>query len=405
VNTRKSTARPTKDKMKRFASSSIRAASTARLPAAISTRFAAADAKPLVNQAAVLEKIKDIQVRDYPMPTVGDDDCLVEMKSVGICASDVHYWQHGRIGHFVMEKPMVLGHEAAGVIAKVGKNVKNVQVGDRVALEAGVPCRNCKTCNSGKYNLCPDMAFHATPPYNGSLARYVSHPGDYCFKLPDNMTLEEGALCEPLSVGVYACTEKAKVLPGESVAVFGAGPIGTICALVANGLGAKRIIACDILPDRLAFLQSLSPNIVTLDTKGLPADEVAEKIKALNDGELVDGSIDCVGFDSVITAAIKCTKNGGSVALVGMGPEMATIPLINAAIREVDLLGVFRYRNTYPTCIDLLSTKKVDLFPLVTHRFNFDQEGVLDAFETCRTGRDGAIKCMINIGAEPGAKL
>ena len=200
-----------------------------------------------VNHAVVLDNIKDMKLKEYPMPKMGSDDCVIEMKSIGICGSDVHYWQHGRIGDFVCNGPMVLGHESAGIVAAVGSGVSNLRVGDRVALEPGVPCENCEQCKSGKYNLCPDIAFFATPPIHGSLARYVAHPAKWCFKLPANMTLEEGALCEPLSVGVYACKEKAKVRNGDTVAVFGAGPIGTICSLVANGLYFLMLILSSII--------------------------------------------------------------------------------------------------------------------------------------------------------------
>eukprot|EP01064_Diplonema_japonicum_P033591 TRINITY_DN6660_c5_g1_i1.p1 TRINITY_DN6660_c5_g1~~TRINITY_DN6660_c5_g1_i1.p1 ORF type:complete len:361 (+),score=77.67 TRINITY_DN6660_c5_g1_i1:53-1135(+) len=357
------------------------------------------------NHAVVLEAIKDIQLKEYPMPEMGDSDCLVEMKSIGICGSDVHYWQHGRIGDFVCDGPMVLGHESAGVIVKVGKDCKKLKVGDRVALEAGVPCAACEQCTGGKYNLCPDIKFFATPPVHGSLARYVAHPEKWIFPIPDNMTLEEGAMCEPLSVGVYACVEKAKVEPGKTYSVFGAGPIGTICALVANGLGAGKIILCDIQQNRLDFCKKIIPSMVVLNTTGMSGEEVAEAVKAANGGEFCDGSIDCAGVESVVTAAIKSTKNGGSVCLVGMGKPTCTLPLLDASIREVDLNGVFRYRNTYPKCIELLSTKKVDLDPLITHRFEFTYDSVMDAFETCRTGRDGAIKCMINIKDTPEHKF
>ena len=349
------------------------------------------------NTAVVLEEIKDIQMRDFPMPEAKAGQVVIEMKSVGICGSDVHYWQHGRIGHFVCDGPMILGHECAGIVTEVGPDCTTLKVGDRVALEAGLPCGDCKICKTGKYNLCPDMAFFATPPIHGSLIRYLAHPEKWCFKIPDSMTLEEGAMCEPLSVGVYACEQKAKVKEGSTVVIFGAGPIGMLTSLVANGLGAKKIYLCDIQQNRLDTCKRLLGDVlVTINTDGLSGEEVAEKVKEANGG-LVDGAIDCAGVESVITAAIRCTDNGGAVCLVGMGKPCCTLPLLDASIREVDLLGVFRYRNTYPTCIELLSSKKIDVGPLITHRFSFTHESVMDAFETCRTGKDGAIKCMINL--------
>eukprot|EP00397_Hematodinium_sp_SG-2012_P040997 GEMP01045056.1.p1 GENE.GEMP01045056.1~~GEMP01045056.1.p1 ORF type:complete len:307 (+),score=51.17 GEMP01045056.1:212-1132(+) len=294
---------------------------------------------------------------------------------------------------------MVVGHESSGIVVKAGKNVTHLQENDPVALEPGVPCGQCDQCRTGKYNLCPDIRFFATPPIDGSMARYIAHPGKLCFKIPDSLTLEHGAMCEPLSVGVYACEQKAKVTAGSSVVIFGAGPIGTLCAMVSRGMGAKKVIVCDILASRLEFLKKLIPEstLATVDTTGMSVEDVAAKVKIINGG-YCDGAIDCAGVESAISAAILCTRNGGSVCLVGMGKPLATLPILNASIREVDLLGVFRYRHTYPQCLELLASGKVDVMPLITHRFQFTQESIMDAFETCRTGRDGAIKCMIHIG-------
>mmetsp|Transcript_23813 Transcript_23813/g.52459 ORF Transcript_23813/g.52459 Transcript_23813/m.52459 type:complete len:358 (+) Transcript_23813:53-1126(+) len=353
------------------------------------------------NQAMLLRDIKNMNLEAYPKPSCGPDDVLVAMKSVGICGSDVHYWQHGEIGDFKMTGPMVIGHESAGEVVEVGANVSNCKVGDRVALEPGVPCDNCEQCKEGKYNLCPDIRFFATPPIHGSLQRYVVHPARFSFVLPENVTTEMGAMCEPLSVGVYACEQKARVKPGQTVAVFGAGPIGTMCSLVANGMQAGKIILCDINPERLEFVASLIPGLVTINTTGLDSKAVATKIEEANGGKKVDSCIDCAGAEPVIQAAIYCTKNGGCVCLVGMGRPEMSVPLLNASCREVELQGVFRYRNTYPACIDLMATGKVDVKPLITHRFEFTQESMMEAFEACKVGKgkDGsnAIKCMINL--------
>lgn len=354
----------------------------------------------MANEAVLLREVKSMAIEPYPEPTVGDDDVLVAVKSVGICGSDVHYWQHGAIGDFILTAPMVIGHESAGEVVEVGANVANLKVGDRIAMEPGVPCGKCEQCASGKYNLCPEIQFFATPPVHGSLQRKVAHPAKFCFKLPENLTTEQGAMCEPLSVGVYACEQKAKVQPGQTVAVFGAGPIGTITSMVAHGMGAGKVILCDITPERLDFCKSICP-VECVNTMGLSAKEVAAKIEELNGGKKVDSCIDCCGVESAIQAAIFCTKNGGVVCLVGMGKPEISVPLLNASCREVELQGVFRYRNTYEKCIELQASGKVDVAPLITHKFEFTQESVMDAFNTCLTGKgsDGrnAIKCMINI--------
>jgi len=364
---------------------------------------------PCGNTAWVLQTIQDAQLQPFPAPEISNDEVLVEIRRVGICGSDVHYWQHGRIGDFVCCAPMVLGHESSGVVAEVGENVTDLAPGDRVALEPGVPCEECKQCLSGKYNLCPEIRFFATPgphdePGHGSLARYVAHPAKWCFKLPESVSLEEGAFCEPLSVGVYACEQKAKIQQGDSVVIFGAGPIGTLCALVANGMGAGRVLLVDIQESRLDFVKTILPDIVTLNSTDLSPEELAEQLKLKNNGAELDGAIDCCGKESAISAAIQACRSGSTVCLVGMGKPVISLPILKASIREISLEGVFRYRNTYPKCIALLSEKKLDVGPLLTHRFEFTAESLLDAFETCKTGvgKDGrtAIKCMISI--EPG---
>lgn len=364
------------------------------------------DLSKVQNKAVVLKGVHNMGLDNYPMPEVKDDDCIIEMKSVGICGSDVHYWQHGKIGNFICKGPMVIGHESSGVVVKCGKCVSGLKPGDRVALEPGVPCGFCEQCKSGKYNLCPDIRFFATPPIHGSLQRYVAHPAKFCFKLPDNVSNEEGAMCEPLSVGVYACEQKAKVKPGSKLAVFGAGPIGTICSMVAHGMGAEKVILCDVVEPRLEFCKSCIP-IETINTRGLTSQQVADKIKQLAGG-LVDGCIDCCGVESAVQAAIYATKNGGVVTLVGMGKDQATIPLLDASCREVELQGVFRYRNTYPKCIELLAKKKVNVEPLITHRYVFNNDSIMDAFKCCMDGKspDGrsSIKCMININDEDAEK-
>lgn len=367
-----------------------------------------ADDAELRNQAMVLHRVGDMTMMPWPMPEVGPDECLVAVQRVGICGSDVHYWHEGRCGNFVVEKPMIIGHESSGIIVRVGAEVQGLKEGDRVAMEPGVPCEACRQCVSKKYNLCSvfspgsvpkkKQGFFATPPVHGSMARFISHPARFCFKLPEGVSLDEGAMCEPLSVGVYACEQKAQVQPGSTVAIFGAGPIGTICAMVAHGLGAQRIILCDVSENRLTFCHEKCCPVLTLITKDLSADAIARQIVALNEGCPVDCSIDCSGAPVCIEAAITCTNTGGKVCMVGMGARPVTLPIFSAAAREVDIVGVFRYRYTYPKCIEMLETCKLNVMPLITHRFEFTDESVMDAFETCRTGRDGAIKCMIHVG-------
>ena len=227
----------------------------------------------------------------------------------------MHYWVEGRIGHFVVEKPMVLGHESAGIVEKVGDKVTSLKVGDRVAMEPGVPCRRCVRCKDGKYNLCPDMAFAATPPYDGTLARYYTLPEDYCYKLPENMSLEEGALIEPTAVAVHI-TRQAAIKPGDSVVVFGAGPVGLLCCAVAKAYGAKKIVTVDINDERLQFALKYAAN-ASFKSARVSAEENAKNlIKECGLGAGADVIIDASGAEPCIQTAIHALRMGGTYVQV-----------------------------------------------------------------------------------------
>ncbi|KAH9647305.1 Sorbitol dehydrogenase [Citrus sinensis] len=300
-----------------------------------------------------------------------------------------------RCADFVVKEPMVIGHECAGVIEKVGSEVKTLVPGDRVALEPGISCWRCDHCKGGRYNLCPEMKFFATPPVHGSLANQVVHPADLCFKLPDNVSLEEGAMCEPLSVGLHAC-RRANIGPETNVLIMGAGPIGLVTMLGARAFGAPRIVIVDVDDYRLSVAKELgADNIVKVSTNLQDIAEEVEKIqKAMGTG--IDVSFDCAGFNKTMSTALSATRAGGKVCLVGMGHLEMTVPLTPAAAREVDVVGVFRYKNTWPLCLEFLRSGKIDVKPLITHRFGFSQKEVEEAFETSARGGT-AIKVMFNL--------
>ncbi|XP_067636043.1 sorbitol dehydrogenase-like [Eurosta solidaginis] len=345
------------------------------------------------NLTAVLYGIEDLRLEQRPIPEIADDEVLLAMDSVGICGSDVHYLVNGRIGDFIVNKPMVIGHEAAGVVAKVGKKVKHLAVGDRVACEPGVPCRYCDHCKVGKYNLCPDMVFCATPPYDGNLTRYFKHAADFCFKLPDHVSMEEGALLEPLSVGVHAC-RRAGVELGSKVLVLGAGPIGLVTLLTAKAMGAEKILITDLVQQRLDVAKELGATHTLLINKNDTAEDVVKQVHAVMGAE-PDKSIDCCGAESTTRVSILGTRSGGCVVIVGMGVAEPKIPLMNALVREVDIRGVFRYCNDYPAALALIASGKINAKRLITHHFDITETA--KAFETARYGHGGAIKVMIHV--------
>ncbi|KAJ7410997.1 hypothetical protein WISP_105054 [Willisornis vidua] len=390
-------------------------------------------------QTTVLTVHGELETR--PIPEPGPNEVLLRMHSVGICGSDVHYWQHGRIGDFVVKNPMVLGHEASGTVIKVGSGVTHLKPGDRVAIEPGVPREMDEFCKTGRYNLSPTIFFCATPPDDGNLCRYYKHSASYCYKLPDNVTFEEGALIEPLSVGIHAC-KRAGVTLGSKVFVCGSGPIGLVNVIVAKMMGAAAVVVtaiqllisrdvlvpsgawrgiggffpgdvkekrrCGYPPEQLAPLHKLSygssedlsaPRLqkakevgadFTIQVKNETPQEVASKVEAVL-GCMPDITVECTGVQACIQAGIYATRSGGTLVLVGLGPEMVTVPIVNAAVREVDIRGIFRYCNTWPVAIALLASKRINVKPLVTHRFPLEK--ALEAFETTKRGE--GVKVML----------
>lgn len=358
------------------------------------------------NPSFVLKGIESVIFEERPIPEIRDDECLVEVKKTGICGSDVHYLVHGRIGDFVVNNPMVLGHESSGVVSKVGKNVKHLQPGDRVAMEPGATCRVCEDCKRGRYELCPDIVFAATPPYDGTLCRYYRIPGDLCYKLPDNLTLEDGAMMEPLSVGIHSVANIGQLKAQENVVVFGAGPVGLLCMAVAKALGARRIIAVDIVPSRLEFAKAYAATETYLPpkpTEGESKMQYSERNAQTMREQLgieprgqnsIDLVVDASGAEVSIQTGILIARNGGRYVQVGMGAPEITVPIVTALVKELTIKGSFRYGpGDYELAIALAGAGKIDLKPLITHRFSFEQ--CPDAFNINRAGKSPDGKAVI----------
>lgn len=320
------------------------------------------------------------------------------IKWTGICGSDVHYWQHGGIGSFILKEPMVLGHESAGVVAQVGDSVKSLKVGDRVAVEPGYPCRRCEHCLHGKYNLCVDMKFAATPPVHGTLTGFYPAPEDFCYKLPDHVSLQEGALVEPTAVGVHI-VRQAKVQPGQSVVVMGAGPVGLLCAAVARAYGASTIVSVDIVPAKLEFAKGFASTHTYLSQRVSPQ-ENADNIKkecGLPDG--ADVVIDASGAEPSIQASIHLLKVGGTYVQGGMGKADITFPIMAFAAKEAAAFGSFRYNSgDYKLAVELIASGKIDAKSLISGEVAFEQAE--EAFKKVAEGQ--VIKMLI---AGPNEKI
>ncbi len=314
------------------------------------------------NVAAVLHGVGDLRVGPHPMPAVGPQEVLVEIRSVGVCGSDVHYYEHGRIGDFLVREPLVLGHESAGVVVDRGAEATRHPVGQRVALEPGVPCGRCRECRAGRYNLCPDVRFFATPPIDGALARYVAIHQDFAYPIPDQLSDDAGALIEPLSVAVWA-NRKAGTTIGSRVLVTGAGPIGVLAAQVARAAGAGHVAIVDVNADRLALAARLG------------ADQAIDG-RAGTDLATVEPDIllECTGVEPVTRSGIQALRPAGTAVLVGMGAAAdQSLPVARIQARELTVTGTFRYANTYPEAIALAASGRVKLDELVGARLPLDR--------------------------------
>ena len=330
-----------------------------------------------MNRAAVLYAPGDLRVEERPMPEPGPREVLVEIAAVGVCGSDVHYYEHGRIGSFVVREPLVLGHESAGRVVALGSEVTRHAVGDRVALEPGVPCGRCRECRAGRYNLCRDVRFFATPPVDGAFANYVTIHEDFSFALPDAVSDEAGALMEPLSVGIWAC-RKAGVSPGDHVLVTGAGPIGLLAQQCALAFGATAVTVSDVSEARLELARRTGATAT---------------LRAGDDLPEADALIECSGHPAALAAGVAALRPAGTAVIVGMGPEEdATVPLSLIQAHEIWLTGTFRYANTYPTAIALAAAGAVDLEAIITGHYALD-----DAEAALRAGREDpqAVKVMV----------
>ncbi|KAK5678291.1 hypothetical protein LTS10_009463 [Elasticomyces elasticus] len=354
------------------------------------------------NPSFVLRAIKDVAFEDRAVPKLRDEhDVRIHIAQTGICGSDVHYWQRGRIGDFILNSPIVLGHESSGTVVEVGSAVKNVKVGQRVAVEPGVPCRFCDHCRSGQYNLCNDTIFAATPPWDGTLSKYYIVASDYTYPIPDHMNMEEGALVEPVAVAVQI-TKVADLRANQTVVVFGCGPIGVLCQAVAKAYGASRVIGVDVVQSRLDFASSFGADDVFLPPKpesGVDPIEHAERVAALlkekfNLGEGPDVVLECTGAEPCIQAGVFVTKKGGTYVQAGMGKEVVAFPITTACIRALNIKGSIRYTTgCYPAAVDLVASGKIDVKRLITNRFKFEQAE--QAFELVKAGKQDVFKVVI----------
>lgn len=345
-------------------------------------------------KVAVMEGIGKMGFEERDIPSPKADEVLVKLDYVGICGSDLHYYETGAIGDYVVEPPFVLGHEPGGVVVEVGEDVRHLKVGDRVALEPGKTCGHCEFCKQGKYNLCPDVVFFATPPVDGVFQEYVAHEANLCFKLPENVSTLEGALIEPLAVGFHAAIQGDAHL-GQKAVVLGAGCIGLVTMMALKARGVSEVYVVDIMEKRLNKALELGADGVINGAK----ENVEERALKLTEGRGMDLVVETAGTEMTTRQAIRIARKGSNIVLVGYSKtgEM-TLPMSLVLDKELTFKTVFRYRHIYPMAIDAVAGGKVNLKGIVTDIFPLEE--VQKAMDYSVNNKADIVKAVIRISEE-----
>lgn len=343
-------------------------------------------------KTSVLSDVQELSVEQREEPDVDADDVLIEVNRVGICGSDLHYYQHGQNGDNVVDFPHVLGHEAAGTVVETGASVTDVSVGDRVAIDPGKPCESCRYCEEGDYHLCESMEYLSSPPTDGALVERLAWPAKHVYPLPESVSLREGALCEPLSVAIHAC-RRAGVKENDSVLITGAGPIGRLVAEVARDFGADQIVMTDLVEDKLMEAETAGVDI----SVNVSEENTLEVIESEIDPRGVDVAIESSGAGPAVETVVDAVKRGGVVTFVGIPPE-TEVPLTVAETidGEYDVRGSFRFKNTYSDAIAGLKAGRYDVDSIVS--FEESLERTQEAFE--RATEPEHVKGVVRINDE-----
>jgi len=345
-------------------------------------------------KVAIMTGIGRMDYTERDIPTPKDDEVLVKLEYVGICGSDLHYYETGAIGDFVVKPPFVLGHEPGGTVVEVGKNVRHLKVGDRVALEPGKTCGHCEFCKTGRYNLCPDVVFFATPPVDGVFQEYVAHEAGLCFKLPDNVSTLEGALIEPLAVGFHAANQGG-AHAGQTAVVTGSGCIGLVSMMALKAMGVSRVYVADIMQKRLDKALELGADGVINSSET----DAVERVKELTGGAGCDLVIETAGTEITTRQAIAMTKKGATIVLVGYSKTgELTLPISMALDKELTIKTIFRYRHIYPMAIDAVASGRVNLKSLATHVFDFDD--MQSAMDQSVNDKANVVKAVVKIAKD-----
>lgn len=342
-------------------------------------------------QAVVLKQKNEIAIEDFAIEEkVGPTDVRIDVKNVGICGSDIHYYVHGKIGPYVVEDPMILGHEASGVITEIGSEVKKLKQGDRVCMEPGVPDFTSKASRLGMYNVDPSVRFWATPPIHGCLRESVVHPAELTYKVPDHISLPEAAMVEPMAIGMYAAT-KAGIHPGDVAVVLGAGTMGLTTVMAALAGGCSKVIVSDILQPKLDIAKSFG-SVIAVNVADTDLQSVVEHE---TDGWGADIVFEASGNLKAFSNIFEYVCPGGRVVLIGIPTEPALFDVPAAQAKEAVTIPIFRYAHMYPKTLALMGAGKLDVKPLISKTFPFGQS--VEAFELAAKQKPENVKIQISL--------
>ncbi|HZC34734.1 MAG TPA: NAD(P)-dependent alcohol dehydrogenase [Chthoniobacterales bacterium] len=344
-----------------------------------------------MQEALVLERKGELKLRKIELPEqLGAHDVKIAIQTVGICGSDVHYYEYGQIGPFVVKVPMVLGHEAAGIVVEAGDQVRHLRKGDRVCMEPGIPDPNSRTARLGIYNLDPAVRFWATPPVHGCLTGTVIHPAAYTFKLPDNVSFAEGAMVEPLAVGMHASV-KAKIKPGDLAVVMGAGPIGMVTALAALAGGCSRVVMTDVQEPKLELAKTFGAIVPVNVAK----QNLRQVVDDLTEGWGADIVFEASGHPAAIGKVHEPLCPGGRIILIGMPVEPIPVDIVGLQAKEASIETIFRYAHVYPRALALMGSGKINVKPLISRTFDFQDS--VNAFNFALKMPPDCVKAQIQV--------
>ena len=344
-------------------------------------------------EALVLEKRGDLSLREMNLEEpLGPRDVRIDIHTVGVCGSDVHYYTHGAIGPFVVKAPMILGHEGSGTVTEVGDEVEHLKPGDRVCMEPGIPDSRSRASREGMYNLDPSVRFWATPPIHGIMRPSVVHPADFTFKLPDNVSFGEGAMVEPVAVGMHAAN-KAAIKPGDVAVVIGAGTIGMVTALSALAGGCSSIIQLDVAQPKLDLAEGMGPIRPVNVTKEDPVAIIEEA----TDGWGADIVFEASGSEKAAEGMFDYVCPGGRIVYIGMPVEPVKLDIVAAQAKEARIETIFRYAHVYPRVLALMGAGKLDVKPLITDTYSFDKS--IEAYDYAANPSPESVKVQVEVGS------